>query len=157
MPPPPSGDTKLLLNSSLIITNILYINELESFFKSTINYKKMWYDSSLTFQNLKEKQTNYLTRKDEIWTPYVMVLNMEAKEDCKPADIRTVFEVIHGQNSNFTESDASRHLNTFLYKGSENPINAIGSTVKSSSNQCLLQHRHQQQGCHRGLGHPHPD
>ena len=83
----------------------------------------MWYDSSLTFQNLKEKQTNYLTRKDEIWTPYVMVLNMEAKEDCKPADIRTVFEVIHGQNSNFTKSDASRHLNTFLYKGSENPIN----------------------------------
>lgn len=112
-----------MLNSSLIITNILYINELESFFKATINYKKMWYDSSLTFQNLKEDQTNYLTNKEEIWTPYVMVLNMEAKEDCKAADIKTVFEVLYNKNSTYTESKASEHLNTHLYKGSENPLN----------------------------------
>lgn len=83
----------------------------------------MWYDSSLTFQNLKKDQTNYLTSKDELWTPYVMVLNMEAKEDCKEADIRTLFEVIYNENSTYTESIESEHLNTFLYKGSENPVN----------------------------------
>ena len=83
----------------------------------------MWYDSSLTFKNLKQDQTNYLTSKDELWTPYVMVLNMEAKEDCKEADIRTLFEVIYNENSTYTESIESEHLNTFLYKGSENPVN----------------------------------
>ena len=49
VPQPLSGESRLQLNSSLIITNILYINELEGYFKATINYKKMWYDRSLTF------------------------------------------------------------------------------------------------------------
>ena len=123
VPQPLSGESRLQLNSSLIITNILYINELEGYFKATINYKKMWYDRSLTFQNLKQDQTNYLTLKDGIWTPYVMVLNMEAKEDCKEADIKTLFEVLYNENSTHTESKSSEHLNTFLYKGSESPIN----------------------------------
>ena len=123
VPQPLSGESRLQLNSSLIITNILYINELEGYFKATINYKKMWYDRSLTFQNLKQDQTNYLTLNDGIWTPYVMVLNMEAKEDCKEADIKTLFEVIYYENSTYIESKASEHLNTYLYKGSENPIN----------------------------------
>ena len=52
-PPPLPGNKYIHVNISLNFRKILYIDEVENFIRITLLQKKEWYDSLLTYQNLK--------------------------------------------------------------------------------------------------------
>ena len=71
-PPPIPGDKYLYVNYSYKIEHILYIDEEENVITIAYNVLKEWYDSSLTFQNLKRGEDNLILQKDKdmIWIPW---------------------------------------------------------------------------------------
>ena len=120
---PAVNNEKLVVNISLLITNILYINEVENFFKASILFKKSWFNHLLTYQNLKQGQVNHLGEEEpDVWTPYAGVLNMENKDKCTAMDSRTLFAVVTDPDFVYEHSDPSLHQNSHLFPGSRSPM-----------------------------------
>ena len=62
------------------IEKILYIDEIEKFMRLSYLLKKEWFNSFITFQNLKKNKTNFLfpQEKGNVWIPYISVKNMDS-------------------------------------------------------------------------------
>ena len=69
------GNQNLYVNVSIDFKNILYIDEDENFMRITYQFQKAWFDSSLTFQNLKRDVMNLIFEEDKdlIWLPWINV------------------------------------------------------------------------------------
>ena len=61
-----------------------------------LSVKKKWYNSFLTYRNLKKDKDNYVFEDDKklIWTPYMQTINMEALDKCKQTEKPEIFKVI---------------------------------------------------------------
>ena len=69
------GNQNLYVHVSIDFKNILYIDEDENFMRITYQFQKAWFDSSLTFQNLKRDVMNLIFEEDKdlIWLPWINV------------------------------------------------------------------------------------
>jgi hypothetical protein len=78
-----SNNEKSDLNTSVEIHNILSIDENRGKIRVTMRLILEWYDSRLTFMNLKiQKEFNVLSDSEysRIWKPRVIYVNMETKD-----------------------------------------------------------------------------
>ena len=122
--PPVRGitDTKIKIEISVDIIDILEINELSSLFQVQFYLHLSWYDSRLTYFDLRnDTGLNMLSpiEKQEIWFPVLVFDNTEHK-------LSTLVD--HDASINVQKtgsyflSDASDPTNRQKYAGKENPI-----------------------------------
>ena len=83
VPSPLGHDDKLIVNMSLIIQEILGINENEGYILTKVEYKRTWYDSQLKYQNIKRFSENMLSPSeleyDYMWKPWTINHNIANK------------------------------------------------------------------------------
>ena len=66
VPPPTPGEETLLLNISIIIDDIITIDENNGYFKVKITFIRGWYNPLLQYQNLKRTTVNNAMTKDDV-------------------------------------------------------------------------------------------
>ena len=117
-PPPLPGDEYFYINVSLDYREILYIDEEEGFVRITHSLQKDWYDSLLTYQNLKKHQPNLISEADKnlIWTPWVTFKNIENKDKTKRTDEPEVFKVVPNKNFHYKHNTKTDNFNAFLFE-----------------------------------------
>ena len=117
-PPPLKGQQYLYVNVSYDFRNILYIDEEENFIRITLNVQKDWYNSFLTFQNLKRDSVNLIFEDDKnmIWTPWIVCKNLENKDKEVRADSEEIFKVVPNEDFYYMHNSINYFQNSLLFK-----------------------------------------
>ena len=117
-PPPLKGQQYLYINVSYDFRNILYIDEEENFIRITLNVQKDWYNSFLTFQNLKRDSVNLIFEDDKnmIWTPWIVCKNLENKDKEVRADSEEIFKVVPNEDFYYMHNSINYFQNSLLFK-----------------------------------------
>ena len=118
IPPPLAGDQHLYVNISLDIKHIIFINEAENFIRITYNLQKDWFDSSLSFQNLKKDTINSLSEdeKDMIWVPFILFVNMESQDKERRANKVEILKVVPNKMFYYDHNRESDYQNAHIFK-----------------------------------------
>ena len=119
-PPPLPGNKYIHVNISLNFRKILYIDEVENFIRITFLQKKEWYDSLLTYQNLKRDKVNLISEEDKaiIWIPFITYKNIENAAKAKRTDEPDLFKVVPNEEFYFKHNSKTDNQNAFLFEGS---------------------------------------
>ena len=109
----------------LDLKNIFKIDEVNRKLHVAFEFELYWYDSRLTFNNLKEiKHLNVLTPEQiqQIWIPQVIFVNTQ--KQFKTSADEALVKVYKSHNSNITYELApmTTSENIFLYKGSDHKL-----------------------------------
>ena len=117
-PPPLPGDKYLHVNVSLDFRQILYIDEEESFLRITHSVQKNWYDSLLTYQNLKKDKVNLISQDDKnmIWNPWITYKNVENADKTKITGEAEKFKVVPNEEFLFKHNSKTDNLNALLFE-----------------------------------------
>ena len=117
-PPPLPGHQYFVLNVSFDFRQILYIDEVENFFRITFSLKKDWYDSSLTFLNLKRDKVNLISKDDRnmLWDPWINSINIENAEKEKKTAEAEIYQVVPNREFHFKNSSKTEIYNAFLFE-----------------------------------------
>ena len=117
-PPPLPGDQYLHVNLSLDFRQILYIDEEESFLRITHSVQKNWYDSLLTYQNLKKDKVNLISQDDKnmIWNPWITYKNVENADKIKRTGEAEKFKVVTNEEFLFKHNSKTDNLNALLFE-----------------------------------------
>ena len=88
----------------------------------TFNLTKNWYNSQLTFQNLKLGQTNYVYKHDEefMWKPNVEFLTVADNMKCLKTDREALFVVYPNKNFDYVVNSAEEKDLVYLFEGGKN-------------------------------------
>ena len=118
IPPPMAGEQYLYVNVSYDFKHILYIDEDAGFIAITYNLKKDWYDSKLTFQNLKKDHVNLIFQEDNntIWFPWITDKGIRNVEQMKRADEEEIFQVVPNENFYFKHNSKTNYQNALLFE-----------------------------------------
>ena len=100
------------------IEKILYIDEIEKFMRLSYLLKKEWFNSFITFQNLKKNKTNFLfpQEKGNVWIPYISVKNMENRDKCTQTDFADFISIQPDKEFEFEYNSYENFQNAFLFK-----------------------------------------
>ena len=100
------------------ILRVIYIEEIEKYIKATYVYKKSWYNSYLTFQNLKKDDRNLLFTEDRenIWIPWTPSQNIENKLKSIQTEAKDFIRVLPNQKFAYTHNSKVYPKNAFLFK-----------------------------------------
>ena len=117
----------LEVNISLVLINILNINEVENIIQVKFRIILQWRDDRITYQNLKLKTyLNALKPKDieTLWIPYVIFRNTDDNEATKLRNgIKNIDTSITVQREgNFTSSDIDILDEIEFFQGRENTL-----------------------------------
>lgn len=117
-PLPMKGDQHFYVNVSYNIKHILYIDEDENFIRITYNLQKDWYDSSLTFQNLKKDRVNSILEDDKkmLWSSWITFKNNENIDMSKRADDEEIFIVVPNEEFHFEHNSIVNYQNSLLFE-----------------------------------------
>ena len=117
-PLPMKGDQHFYVNVSYNIKHILYIDEDENFIRITYNLQKDWYDSSLTFQNLKKDRVNSILEDDKkmLWSSWITFKNNENIDMSKRADDEEIFIVVPSEEFHFEHNSIVNYQNSLLFE-----------------------------------------
>ena len=124
-PPPEEGKDLLVVNISVIIEDIVSIDEVNEAFTTKLDIRREWFDRQLTFKNLKEESVlNTLTPEDQemVWKPKIIYHNVaHGKKITKMSQTEhLVWRVMRNEENLFSRGDEMNVNNVLLYKGSEN-------------------------------------
>ena len=122
IPPPLAEDQHQYVNVSLDIKLIIFINEAENFIRITYNIQKDWFDSSLSFQNLKKDKINSLSEdeKDVIWVPFILFINMESEDKERKANKVEILKVVPNKDFTYDHNKNTSYQNAHIFKVLEN-------------------------------------
>ena len=117
-PPHMPGDNYLYVNYSYNIERILYIDEEHNFITITVNVQKEWYDTSLTFQNLKMDKDNLVLQedKDTIWIPLAAEMNVRNTDMLKRANDEEIFKVVPNHEFEFQHNSKTNYQNGLIFE-----------------------------------------
>ena len=118
-------ELSVCINISFILEDILDVNEVDESFVTKVVIQREWFDSRLTFKNLKQHHyLNALSEKDRelIWSPKVVYQNIKNVEKVKRVfdASHLVWNVIRNKENVFQLGDISQTQNQHIYKGSDN-------------------------------------
>ena len=124
VPPPLEKDEKLKLNLTLNIKEILEINEIKNVIQTKFRYQRRWYDSQLTYQNLKKHGDNKVSPSDQetIWRPWMIYPNTADKNQVTKTETPNILSIIPNSDFVFKKGDNTNVQNTQLFEGSKNAI-----------------------------------
>ena len=118
IPPPLAGDQYQYVNISLDIKHIIFIDEVQNFVRITYNIQKDWFDSSLSFQNLKKDTINSLSEdeKDIIWVPFILFINMESGDKERRANKVEILKVVPNKDFDYDHNKNTSYKNAHIFK-----------------------------------------
>ena len=129
VPPPFGSDDKLKLNMSLIIQEILDVNENEGYILTKVEQTRTWYDIQLKYQNLKRFGENMLSPSeldyDYMWKPWIIFQNIANKEKMAVTDKHDYIRMIPHPGFIFKIGDNSNPKNTYIFDGSMNALECV--------------------------------
>ena len=126
VPKPLRMDTNLLMNVSIVINDIITIDDKNGYFKTKATLIRNWYNPQLKYQNLKRKASkNKMTNddKDRMWVPWTVLHNIEDEEEDKSTNVGNIMTIIPNPTFKFVKGDKTYHQNTMIFEGFENVIN----------------------------------
>ena len=120
IPPPLESDRNQIVDFSLT-TMAIQINEEENYMSISLRVIKEWYNSYLTFQNLKKEdnsEDNLLNPEEKslIWVPWFSILNSINQNQCIRMDEPEIFKVVPNKNFTYEPRKLSHYQNAFLFK-----------------------------------------
>ena len=117
IPPPINDEDYLVVNINMNIERILYIDEIEKFMRLSYILRKQWFNSFITFQNLKKNNTNFLfpQEKENVWIPYISVKNMENRDKCTQTDFLGFISIQPDKEFEFEYNSYENFQNAFLF------------------------------------------
>ena len=118
IPQPIDNDRSLFINVSFNIREIVYINEEQQFIRTKKEVFKEWFNSYLTFQNLKQNATNLINSDDRnlMWFPSFSDINVEDKKKCIQTKEVELLKVVPHKDFKFSLNSNTEPLNAFLFK-----------------------------------------
>ena len=118
IPPPKTGDKYLYINVTYNFKEILYIDEVENFIRINYNLQKDWYNTFLTFQNLKKNTENLIFHedKDMIWTPWIHSNNVESIDKYRRANEMEIFKVVPNEKFYYKHNSKMDYQNAHLFE-----------------------------------------
>ena len=123
MPPVPKlGEQTTKIGIRMIIEKIFQLSEANQEYDIKFVLKMSWYDTRLTFHNLKEKTySNILSSTDtqDIWIPYIYFRNSR-RNDMVEGTSSASITVIREGNFTLSEDNVLDEIN--MFKGSENKL-----------------------------------
>lgn len=122
-PPENNGEGLLDIDVKLDLKNIFKIDEVDRRLHVAFGLELYWYDSRLTFNNLKQElNLNVLTSEQiqQIWIPQLIFVNTqkESKTTIDEATVRVYFD----SNQTYELAPMTSNENIFLFKGSEHQL-----------------------------------
>ena len=119
------GKDLLVVNISVIIEDIVSINEVNEALTAKLNIRREWLDSQLTFKNLKEDNfLNELTPEDQemVWKPTIIYYNVAHGEKVTKMSEKEhlAWRIVRNEENLFVHGDETNMNNVLLYKGSMN-------------------------------------
>ena len=125
VPPPIGNETSLIMNISIIIDQIIAIDENNGYFEIKMTLVRYWYDSQLSYQNLKKNSAKNIISTEDMkmmWKPWTITKNIKNVDEVKKTDKGDKMTIIPNSNFKFTRDEKTNIHNTMLFKGSENAI-----------------------------------
>ena len=125
VPPPVGEELKLMINISLDIDEIIAIDEHDGYFKIKMTLLRKWFNTQLTYQNLKQGVGKNEMSKDDIermWKPFTVFENIEHADEEKMTQQPDIMMIIPNPEFKFKKDDRSNFRNTRLFRGDENVI-----------------------------------
>ena len=126
VPPPLGNASHLVINVSVIIDDIIALDENAGYFKTKITLIRRWVNKQLIYQNLKRNaDKNQIATEDmeKMWKPWVVFENTEYEGDIKDTDKeQKIMKIDPHQDFLFKLADTTNLRNTRLFKGDENVI-----------------------------------
>ena len=118
IPPPIGNDKQLFINVSFNIREIVYINEEQQYIRTKKEVFKEWFNSYLTFQNLKQNATNLINSDDRnlMWFPSFSDVNVEDKKKCVQTKEVELLKVVPHKDFKFSLNSYTEPLNAFLFQ-----------------------------------------
>ena len=123
--PPPMGDEKTtLINMTMNIENI-DIDEVDGFIRTKFTLNRVWFDSQLTFQNLRNDSKNSLYPEDKeiIWKPWIQFENIQNYGKIQKTDQLDDVAIALNSNYSYKHIGITHMYNALLFEGSENALN----------------------------------
>ena len=130
-PAPVGIDENLIVSITINFRKVLLINENENFIKIWASLEKMWYNSQLTYQNLKKEKDNQVYKDDieMMFDPWIELVNKEDDGKCKKTKRHTTFKIIPNYSFNFTKNHYSNYFNAYLFEGSNNVLFKVSDST----------------------------
>ena len=125
VPPPMGTDTTLIMNVTIYIEDIIKIDENDGYFEIKMTMVRNWYNSQLTYLNLKRtSDKNLMSTEDTnmMWKPWTVLHNVRRADEISKTDKIDINSIIPNPDFKFTRDDRTNMRNTMLFKGSENEI-----------------------------------
>ena len=125
VPPPIGNETTLVMNISINIDEIITIDENNGFFEIKMTVVRNWFNTQLTYQNLKRNSAkNTMSTEDikRMWKPWTISQNIKHVDEAKKTDKADIMTIIPNSDFKFTRDGRTNIHNTMLFKGSENAI-----------------------------------
>ena len=121
---PSSKDGQLNITFEMNIKEIVNINELKGSIEIKSEIKRTWFDSQLTYQNIKKDKNNLMspTDWDLTWTPMINFENIKSHDMIKKNDRIDVVKIIPNDDFEFVLGDDTLLHHTHLFKGSQNAL-----------------------------------
>ena len=118
IPQPIGNDRSLFINVSFNIREIVYIDEEQQFIRTKKEVFKEWFNSYLTFQNLKQNATNLINSDDRnlMWFPSFSDVNVEDTKKCIRTKEVELLKVVPHKDFKFSLNSNTEPLNAFLFK-----------------------------------------
>ena len=122
IPPPKTGDKYLYINVTYNFKEILYIDEVKNFIRINYNLQKDWYNTFLTFQNLKKNTENLIFHEDKemIWTPWIHSNNVESIDKYRRANEMEIFKVVPNEKFYYKHNSKMDYQNAHLFEERHN-------------------------------------
>ena len=122
IPPPIGNDKYLVVNFSMEIRETIYINEEEKFLRSKTQNTKEWYNTYLTFQNLKNSSNNPINSDDmdNMWLANYDEINTKDEYSCARTEDTHIFKVVPQNNFDFVLNSRSEFYNAHLFEARKN-------------------------------------
>ena len=116
IPPPLQNENHTFIDFIANVRETIYIDEVQQFMRLKKQNTRFWYNSYLTFQNLKigSKNMIQMNDKEDMWWPNFELINSESIEKCKRTEEREIFTASPKENHFLNEKNEVR--NAFLFK-----------------------------------------
>ena len=116
IPPPLHNDNYTYIDLITKIIETIFIDEDENFMRLKKQMTRFWFNSYLTFQNLKKDSVNEIGMSDRenMWKPFFDTVNTENEDKCTRTDNTEIFTAT--PENNFVLNEKHEIGNAFLYK-----------------------------------------
>ena len=116
IPPPRQNESHTFTDWVTNIRDTIYIDEVNKIMRLKKQNVRYWYNSYLTFQNLREDSNNLIqmNEKDNMWIPTLALINSESAEKCKRTEDRE--ELIAFPTQTYVLNKKNQVKNAFIFK-----------------------------------------